>query len=95
MLTSADEKFMRRAMELAARGQYATAPNPMVGCVIVSEEGTVIGEAGTVHTDKHMPKPKLMLPWPKTPQSPRTKHLVRHTRALQPRGQNTGLCRTD
>lgn len=44
MLTSTDEAFMRRAMELAARGQYAAAPNPMVGCVIVSEEGTVIGE---------------------------------------------------
>lgn len=44
MLTSADEAFMRHAMELAARGQYAAAPNPLVGCVIVSEDGTVIGE---------------------------------------------------
>ena len=29
---------MRRALELAARGQGSVAPNPMVGCVIVQDE---------------------------------------------------------
>jgi len=40
---SQDERFMRRAMELAARGRGAVEPNPMVGCVIV-RDGRVIGE---------------------------------------------------
>ena len=38
-----DEIFMRRALELAALGQGTTAPNPMVGCVIV-HAGKIIGE---------------------------------------------------
>jgi diaminohydroxyphosphoribosylaminopyrimidine deaminase / 5-amino-6-(5-phosphoribosylamino)uracil reductase len=32
---SADEKWMRRALELAARGRGRTSPNPMVGAVLV------------------------------------------------------------
>jgi diaminohydroxyphosphoribosylaminopyrimidine deaminase/5-amino-6-(5-phosphoribosylamino)uracil reductase len=35
---------MRRALELAARGAGHVSPNPMVGCVIVSEDGRKIGE---------------------------------------------------
>lgn len=35
---------MRRALELAERGGGRTAPNPMVGCVLVTSDGTVIGE---------------------------------------------------
>lgn len=35
---------MRRALELAARGRGRTSPNPMVGCVLVSPEGEVVGE---------------------------------------------------
>lgn len=35
---------MQRALSLAEKGLGFTAPNPMVGCVIVSEEGDVIGE---------------------------------------------------
>lgn len=38
------EAHMRRALELAERGGGATAPNPMVGCVLVGSGGTVIGE---------------------------------------------------
>lgn len=38
-----DRRFMTRALELAARGAGFTAPNPMVGCVIV-KDGTIIGE---------------------------------------------------
>ncbi|MFN7696420.1 MAG: bifunctional diaminohydroxyphosphoribosylaminopyrimidine deaminase/5-amino-6-(5-phosphoribosylamino)uracil reductase RibD [Deltaproteobacteria bacterium] len=37
-----DEPFMRRALELAARGK--TAPNPHVGAVVVAEGGAPIGE---------------------------------------------------
>ncbi len=35
---------MRRAVELASRGQGTTSPNPVVGCVITSAEGAVVGE---------------------------------------------------
>ena len=38
-----DYQFMKRALELAARGAGHVAPNPMVGCVIV-HEGRIIGE---------------------------------------------------
>lgn len=37
------ESFMKRALELAAKGLGEVEPNPAVGCVIVSD-GTVIGE---------------------------------------------------
>jgi diaminohydroxyphosphoribosylaminopyrimidine deaminase/5-amino-6-(5-phosphoribosylamino)uracil reductase len=39
----ADEKYMRRALELAAIGAGNVEPNPKVGCVIV-KDGEVIGE---------------------------------------------------
>ena len=35
---------MRRALALAERGGGGTAPNPMVGCVLVGPDGRVIGE---------------------------------------------------
>ncbi len=38
-----DTAYMRRALELARQGRGRTAPNPMVGCVIV-RDGQVIGE---------------------------------------------------
>lgn len=37
------EEYMRRAIELAKKGEGHTSPNPVVGCVIV-KEGRVIGE---------------------------------------------------
>ncbi|HEX7000919.1 MAG TPA: bifunctional diaminohydroxyphosphoribosylaminopyrimidine deaminase/5-amino-6-(5-phosphoribosylamino)uracil reductase RibD, partial [Trueperaceae bacterium] len=40
----AGAKHMRRALELAGRGRGRTSPNPLVGCVIVDESGTVVGE---------------------------------------------------
>ncbi len=39
-----DEKYMRRALELARRGRETASPNPMVAAVIVSESGRIIGE---------------------------------------------------
>ena len=39
-----DEKYMRRALQMAALGAGHTSPNPMVGAVIVAPDGTIIGE---------------------------------------------------
>jgi diaminohydroxyphosphoribosylaminopyrimidine deaminase/5-amino-6-(5-phosphoribosylamino)uracil reductase len=52
----AAERFMRRAIELAERGRGLTSPNPMVGAVIVTADGEVVGEgfharAGTPHAE--------------------------------------------
>ncbi|MGC9457051.1 MAG: bifunctional diaminohydroxyphosphoribosylaminopyrimidine deaminase/5-amino-6-(5-phosphoribosylamino)uracil reductase RibD [Halothiobacillaceae bacterium] len=50
-----DARFMARAIELAGRGWYTTAPNPRVGCVIV-RDGRIVGEgfhrrAGEPHAE--------------------------------------------
>ncbi len=39
-----DQRYMKRALSLAARGRGKTNPNPMVGAVIVNQ-GTIVGEA--------------------------------------------------
>ena len=39
-----DEKFMQRCLQLAKNGRQNAKPNPMVGSVIVSSEGLIIGE---------------------------------------------------
>jgi len=39
-----DEKYMRRALELARHGELDASPNPMVGAVIVAPDGRIIGE---------------------------------------------------
>lgn len=39
-----EERYMRRALQLAALGFGNTTPNPMVGSVIVSSNGRIIGE---------------------------------------------------
>jgi len=49
------ERYMSRALELAARGLGRTSPNPMVGCVIV-KDGRIVGEgyhhrAGLAHAE--------------------------------------------
>lgn len=41
-LGSADAQFMAEALQLAELGRYTTAPNPVVGCVIV-HDGVVVG----------------------------------------------------
>jgi len=53
--SSADRRYMTRALELARLGLYGTDPNPRVGCVIV-REGQVVGEgwhrkAGEPHAE--------------------------------------------
>lgn len=52
-----DERYMARALELARRGRFTTAPNPNVGCVIV-KDGEIVGEgyhlrAGEPHAEVH------------------------------------------
>lgn len=39
-----NEKYMRRALQLARQGAGHTSPNPMVGAVIAGPDGTIIGE---------------------------------------------------
>ena len=39
-----DEKYMRRCLQLAKNGRQNAKPNPMVGAVIVSADGRIIGE---------------------------------------------------
>jgi len=53
---SSDSQFMRRALFHAARGRGRTSPNPMVGAVVVSPDGVVIGQgyhqrAGDAHAE--------------------------------------------
>ena len=49
-----DEQFMRRALELAARGTALASPNPRVGAVVVDAQGEVAGEgAFTYEGMKH------------------------------------------
>ena len=47
---------MQRALQLAQNGEMTTAPNPMVGAVVVSADGRIIGEgyhirAGEAHAE--------------------------------------------
>ena len=53
-----DHQMMARAIQLAKRGEYTTAPNPNVGCVISDNQGVILGEgwhikAGTPHAEVH------------------------------------------
>ena len=55
MVGNDDKKFMQRCLELAAKAEGLTYPNPMVGAVIV-HEGRIIGEgfhakAGEPHAE--------------------------------------------
>ncbi|MBI4484817.1 MAG: riboflavin biosynthesis protein RibD, partial [Acidobacteria bacterium] len=49
---------MERALFLAARGRGRTSPNPLVGAVVVTEDGVVVGQgaherAGEPHAEVH------------------------------------------
>ncbi len=37
-------RYMQRCLQLAQLGEYYVAPNPMVGAVLVAEDGTIVGE---------------------------------------------------
>lgn len=39
-----EEKYMRRALQLASLGEGLVSPNPMVGAVIAAADGRIIGE---------------------------------------------------
>jgi len=52
-----DQRWMQRALDLAAQGRFTTRPNPMVGCVLV-KDGVMVGEgwhqrAGEPHAEVH------------------------------------------
>jgi diaminohydroxyphosphoribosylaminopyrimidine deaminase/5-amino-6-(5-phosphoribosylamino)uracil reductase len=52
----ADVAFMRRALALAERGRGGTSPNPMVGALVVTADGVVVGRgwhrrAGEPHAE--------------------------------------------
>lgn len=52
-----DEKFMKRAIELAKKGAGYTNPNPLVGCVVV-KDGRIISEGfhekyGAYHAERN------------------------------------------
>jgi len=51
-----DIDLTRRALELAADGIGLVSPNPLVGCVITSKDGTIVGEGtytrqGVIHAE--------------------------------------------
>jgi diaminohydroxyphosphoribosylaminopyrimidine deaminase / 5-amino-6-(5-phosphoribosylamino)uracil reductase len=53
-----DLEYMNRALDLAERGRGTTSPNPMVGAVVVREDGTIVGQgyherAGEPHAEIH------------------------------------------
>ncbi len=56
-MAETDVAFMRRALALAEQHRGRTAPNPIVGCVIVGKTGEVLAEgahakAGTPHAER-------------------------------------------
>jgi diaminohydroxyphosphoribosylaminopyrimidine deaminase / 5-amino-6-(5-phosphoribosylamino)uracil reductase len=44
MISDVEDRAMRRAIVLAARGLGTTSPNPPVGCVLLSPSGEVVGQ---------------------------------------------------
>ncbi|MDR9415662.1 MAG: bifunctional diaminohydroxyphosphoribosylaminopyrimidine deaminase/5-amino-6-(5-phosphoribosylamino)uracil reductase RibD [Gracilimonas sp.] len=53
-----DEYWMQKALDIAKKGKGFVSPNPLVGCVIVSEVGQLIGQGyhkkfGEAHAEVH------------------------------------------
>ena len=53
---ASDLEYINRALDLAERGRGTTSPNPMVGAVVVREDGTIVGQgyherAGGLHAE--------------------------------------------
>jgi len=56
LIANRDADYMDRALFLAARGRGRTSPNPMVGAVVVSADGVIVGQgyherAGEAHAE--------------------------------------------
>src|SRR6201991_5251039 len=43
-MTDTDRRMMARALELAVKGVGQVSPGPLVGCVVVSSAGEIVGE---------------------------------------------------
>ena len=61
MTTSHDHRWMARCLDLAEEGAGFVSPNPMVGCVIVGNDGTILGKGwhrqfGGPHAEVHAVK---------------------------------------
>ncbi|HEX7941685.1 MAG TPA: hypothetical protein VF488_07750, partial [Gemmatimonadaceae bacterium] len=57
-MTLTDADYMARALFHAGRGRGRTSPNPVVGAVVVSADGVVVGQghherAGGPHAEVH------------------------------------------
>ncbi|MEZ4702765.1 MAG: bifunctional diaminohydroxyphosphoribosylaminopyrimidine deaminase/5-amino-6-(5-phosphoribosylamino)uracil reductase RibD [Rhodothermales bacterium] len=57
-VTEHDDRWMRRCLELAARGAGQVSPNPMVGSVLVGADGQLLGEGwheryGEAHAERN------------------------------------------
>jgi diaminohydroxyphosphoribosylaminopyrimidine deaminase / 5-amino-6-(5-phosphoribosylamino)uracil reductase len=55
---SADRAYMAKALALAERGRGRTSPNPMVGALVVDDDGVIVGRgahefAGGPHAEAH------------------------------------------
>jgi diaminohydroxyphosphoribosylaminopyrimidine deaminase/5-amino-6-(5-phosphoribosylamino)uracil reductase len=49
MASATEIATMRHAIDLAARGRASTLPNPVVGCVLLSPDGSIVGEGWHQH----------------------------------------------
>src|SRR5262245_7276423 len=57
-VTTGDDRWIDRALFHAARGAGRTSPNPLVGAVVVTVDGVVVGQgyharAGEPHAEVH------------------------------------------
>ncbi|NKB87905.1 MAG: bifunctional diaminohydroxyphosphoribosylaminopyrimidine deaminase/5-amino-6-(5-phosphoribosylamino)uracil reductase RibD [Acidobacteria bacterium] len=57
-ITEADEQRLRECLDLAATAKGQTSPNPMVGALVVTRDGTVVGRGyhrrcGEPHAERH------------------------------------------
>ena len=43
-MSDIDEKYMRMCFKLALKGKGKTAPNPMVGCVVLNKNGNIVSK---------------------------------------------------
>ena len=91
-----DEMFMRRCLQLAKNGRQNAKPNPMVGAVIVSEEGRIIGEGYHVRCGEgHAEVNAFASIKPEDEHLLKQSHYLRESRTLFSLRQDASLCRLD